>query len=231
MKRVAVILAGGTGSRFGADIPKQFLSVNGRTLLEYTVSIFEQNPHIDEIAIVAHPDYVQYIREDLFPIDRHPLIKRVLRGGKNRYDSSLAAIAVYEDEDRLLFHDAVRPLLSQTIINQCILALNEYDAIDVAIPTTDTIIQVNNQCIIGIPPRASLWNGQTPQCFKRSVIKAAYDIALRDPDFVTTDDCGVVHKYLPQIPVYVVQGEVMNMKITHQEDIKLFESYLNDSKR
>ena len=127
---------------------------------------------------------------------------------------------VYEDDDILLFHDAVRPLVSRRIIDDCLAAMERYDAVDVAFNTTDTIIQVDSDnCISSIPDRNFLRNGQTPQVFRRSLIAEAYKIALQDSAFRTTDDCGVVLRYLPNEPIYVVPGEARNMKVTFKEDI------------
>lgn len=91
---------------------------------------------------------------------------------------------------------------------------------DVVVKTTDTIIQVNDtNCISGIPIREHLRNGQTPQAFKLSIIKQAYELALKDPKFKTTDDCGVVYKYLPEEPIRIIEGEQFNMKLTYKEDL------------
>ena len=99
----------------------------------------------------------------------------------------------------MLFHDAVRPLLSPRIIEECFEALDDYPAVDVAIPSADTIIEVDDDNTIrDIPPRAALRRGQTPQAFRSSVISAAYALAAQDPDFVATDDCTVVLRYLPR---------------------------------
>lgn len=221
---IAVILAGGSGIRLGADLPKQFLKIAGKKVIEHTVSIFENNTNIDEIVIVCNKEYY-YEMEQIVLFNQWRKVKKILKGGKERYYSSLAAINAYtNDEDNLIFHDAVRPLINDRIINDCIEALNKYSAIDVAIKATDTIIQSDDKNIIKeIPNRVNLRNGQTPQCFKRGIIKRAYDIALQDPDFVTTDDCGVILKYMPDIPIYIVEGEIFNMKLTYQEDIFLLD--------
>ena len=225
-KVVGVILAGGSGLRFGSETPKQFMVVGGRTVIEYTVDAFQQNQGIDEIAIVTREDYIPFVNE-IVAKNKWDKVKHVVAGGKERYHSSLAAINLYSDEDLLVFHDAVRPLVSQRIIDDCIKALGHYNAVDVAVKTVDTIIQVDeSDCINAVPPRAFLRNGQTPQCFRRSTIKLAYDLALQDPNFKTTDDCGVVFKYLPQEPVYVVEGEYSNMKLTNSEDLVILTNYL-----
>lgn len=224
MKNIAIILAGGSGSRMGGETPKQFLKVAGKKIIEHTIDVFEKNENIDEIAIVCKSDYISDM-EQIVVSNEYKKVKKILQGGKERYLSSLSAILAYDsDEDNLIFHDAVRPMVNNRIIDDCIAALQQYDAIDVAIPATDTIIQVNDEnCITNIPVRDTLRSGQTPQCFKRGVIKKAYDLALKDPDFKTTDDCGVVRHYLPDVKVYIVPGEVFNMKITYMEDLFLLD--------
>lgn len=224
MKNIAVILAGGSGTRLGNDIPKQFLKVAGKQVIEHTLDVFERCLRIDEICIVTRPDYINEV-ETIVVRNKYHKVKKILQGGKERYDSSLAAINAYtDDNDNLLFHDAVRPLVNERIINDCIDALLHYNAVDVAAPTTDTIISVDNHnCIDFIPDRRLLRNGQTPQCFKRGTIFHAYQLALADPHFVTTDDCGTVRKYLPEEPVFVVRGENFNMKLTYMEDLFLLD--------
>lgn len=224
-KNIAIILAGGIGSRLNAGIPKQFLKVAGLTVIEHTLSIFERHPKIDEIAVVVNPAYAHKIDEYAIK-NGFTKLKKVLNGGVERQDSSLSAIKAYENEEscNLIFHDAVRPLLNPRIIDNIITALEKYEAVDVAISSADTIIQVDGQNrIISIPDRKNLRRGQTPQGFRLSVIREAYRRALEDPEFVTTDDCGVVLKYLPQTDIYVVEGEEANMKLTYAEDLYLIE--------
>lgn len=224
---IAVILAGGSGTRLGADKPKQFLEIAGKTILEHSISAFHRNERIDEIVVVCREDYVGDVRQLVSKPEYHK-VKHVVPGGKERYHSSLAAIkACHDADDCLLLHDAVRPLVSQRIIDDCIDALKDYDAVDVAVPATDTIIQVDaDNRIMAIPPRSSLRNVQTPQCFRMSCIRSAFDLALQDPDFLPTDDCSVVHRYLPSTPIYVVEGEATNIKITYASDLQMAENLL-----
>ncbi len=224
-KNVAVILAGGVGSRLGLSTPKQFFKVAGKMVVEHTIDAFESNPHIDEIAIVSNPFYVSDF-ETVIIKNGWKKVKKLLKGGKERYDSSLSAIKAYEGSDvNLIFHDAVRPLVSQRIVNDVIKALDTYAAIDVAMPATDTIIETEGDFICQIPDRSRLKRGQTPQAFHLDVISKAYEIALQDPNFKVTDDCGVVVKYLPDVPVYVVAGEESNMKLTYKEDTYLLDKF------
>lgn len=226
MKNIGVILAGGVGQRFGEVLPKQFLKVAGKTIIEHSIDAMEQNEFIDEICVVVHPLYINKMEEIILKNSWRKVTK-LLRGGDERYMSSLAAIQAYEStpEVRLIFHDAVRPLVSQRIINDVVKALDTHSAIDVAVPATDTIIQVdkNGDFIEQIPVRQYLRCGQTPQAFWYPIIKEAYDKGLQDPAFRSTDDCGVVTKYLPDVKVYVVPGEDDNMKLTYPKDVFLLD--------
>jgi 2-C-methyl-D-erythritol 4-phosphate cytidylyltransferase len=146
-------------------------------------------------------------------------------GGKERYNSSLAAINAYDafKQANLIFHDAARPLVSQRIINDVVKAMRDYNAIDVAINSADTIIEVQNDIITTIPDRIKMRRGQTPQGFKQELIAKAYQLAFEDENFKATDDCGVVSKYLPDEKIFVVKGEEVNMKLTYPEDTYLLD--------
>lgn len=220
---VGVILAGGVGNRMGASRPKQFFKVAGKTVLEHTIDVFELNDAIDEIAIVANPFYISEV-ERIVLNNPWRKVKKIIQGGEERYHSSLSAIRAYQDEEpNLIFHDAVRPLVSQRILNDVANALEKYSAIDVAIPSADTIIETDRGFIQKIPDRSRLMRGQTPQAFRYDTIRDAYTLALADPTFSSTDDCGVVKKYLPNQEIFIVQGEESNMKITYKEDIFLLD--------
>ena len=230
---IAVILAGGVGSRLGLDKPKQFMKVAGKTVLEHTVDTFQKHNMIDEIVIVMHANYV-HDAEAMVLKNHWTKVKKILNGGRERYESSLVAIRAYEkypkkNELNFIFHDAVRPLVSKKIIDDTIEALEKYEAVDVAIPSADTIIKLDKskQCIDYIPDRSFLHRGQTPQAFKYEIIAQAYELAMKDPNMQTTDDCGIVRKYLPQVPIYVVKGAEQNVKLTYPEDVyvldKLFQ--------
>ena len=231
--RVAVILAGGVGTRVGLDIPKQLIKVAGHTILEHTLATFDAHPMVDEIVVMmaqGHLDAVHTIVRD----GGYTKVRQVLEGAETRNGTTLRALDAIGDDDTLvLFHDAVRPLLSAHIISDCFEALATHDAVDVAIPSADTIIEVDEDNLIrNIPPRANLRRGQTPQAFKAGTIRRAYAVAADDPDFQATDDCTVVLRYTPEVPIWVVAGEERNMKVTEPIDVyladKLFQLTTNN---
>ena len=217
---IAILLAGGSGSRFGADRPKQFLEVDGCTVLEHSIRAFHRSALIDEIIIITRHDFVEEVKRMSAP---YPKVTHVRPGGKERYHSTLSALEVCTNTgDLLLIHDAVRPLVSEAIISRCVEALKTYDAIGVAVTSTDTIVRVDdNGCIVETLPRPVLRNMQTPQGFRQHTLRQAFDLGLKDPAFAPTDDCGVVRAYLPDVPVKIVKGEVTNIKITYPKDLEM----------
>lgn len=228
LRNVAVVLAGGSGARVGLDVPKQLLKVAGRTIIEHTVEALHDCAEIDEIYVVMAADHLPVVR-DLIGAQRFPRVTKLLAGGRDRNESTRNALeALGEQECNVLFHDAVRPLVSKRVLQDCLEALQTYEAVDVAIASADTIVRVDeDENIVDIPDRQWLRRGQTPQGFRLSVIRKAYEIAATSSDLRATDDCGVVLHCLPDVPIHVVRGDEQNMKVTYPVDLfiidKLFQ--------
>lgn len=221
-RTVAVVLAGGIGVRVGLGIPKQLIKIAGKAIVEHTLEALDASPHVDEIIIMMNAAAIGEL-DHLLDNDRFAKLTRILPGGETRNDTTQLAIAAIDGDDtKVLFHDAVRPFIDDRIIEDCVRALDDYDAVDTAIPSADTIIQVDeNRLITGIPDRSMLRRGQTPQAFRLGTIRRAYEIAANDPGFKATDDCGVVFTYLPDVPIYVVDGTAENMKVTEPIDVHI----------
>ena len=239
MTNIAVILAGGIGARVGGNTPKQLLPLlDGRSVLEHAVSAFEQSPYIDEVCIVMHPDYIMHA-EQMLLANAWQKVRHIIPGGKERWESSVNAIRLLGDkairreakgeEVNLLLHDAARPFVSQDIIARVCEALQEHEAVTVAIPSTDTVYEMVDAKVARIPQRSTIMRAQTPQAFRLPLIAEAYTKALGadicDKEacaachLPATDDCGIVHEHMPHIPIHIVLGEEQNKKITFKEDI------------
>ena len=237
MRNIAVVLAGGTGSRVGGPVPKQFMQLQGRAVIEYSIDTFDCHPAIDEVAVVVHPDWKGEL-QTIVGRNRWTKLTKVIDGGSERYMSSLNAIMAYIDEPddtNLLLHDAARPWVNAEIVDRVVAALQHGEAVGVAVPSTDTVWEVhpdlneelrikNEEFMIPrfvarIPERKLMWRAQTPQAFRLPLIRDAYQRALQDPQFQATDDCGVVRKYMPGTKIAVVEGSEENRKITFAEDL------------
>ena len=223
-------MAAGSGSRTGLSTPKQFLPLGGKTVLEHSVQTFNDHPGIDQVVIVTAPDFIGRI-EQMVKDNGWNKVTAVLPGGKERYDSSLAAVRYFSDKPDMvmLFHDAARPLVSERIISDTLKAMETYNAVDVGIPAVDTIVQCDREGthMTAIQDRSLLWRMQTPQGFRQKTIEEAYRIALKDPSFTATDDCGTVLRYLPDEKVGIVRGSERNIKLTYAYDLSLLEFLLS----
>ena len=249
MRNIAVILAGGIGARVGGNTPKQLLPLqDGKSVLEHAVDAFEQSPCIDEVCIVMHPDYIAYA-EQMLLANAWQKVRHIIPGGKERWESSVRAIramgyrlwAIGEENNcqlpiancpntiNLLLHDAARPFVSQEIIARVCEALEQHEAVTVAIPSTDTVYEMVDGKVARIPQRSTIMRAQTPQAFRLDLIAEAYAKALgvdsltaeacAEAHLPATDDCGIVHEHMPNTPIYIVEGEEQNKKITFKEDI------------
>ncbi len=246
---VAVLLAGGTGARIGGSVPKQLLPLSdGRSVLEHAVEAFEQAACIDEIGIVMHKDYIA-CAEAMLLRNGWQKVVFVIAGGSERWESSVKAIQEIERREaerhrtqpaavHILLHDAARPFVSERIITDVCASLQQHEAVAVALPAADTIYTVAPQgksetaerTVQDIPPRSTLMCAQTPQAFHLATIAEAYRLALQDieaqtsalsgnPHLPATDDCGIVHRYLPSVPIHIVLGDPSNRKLTYKEDL------------
>lgn len=222
-KNYAIILASGTGERVGLNIPKQFALINEKTILEYSIEAFENHKSIDGIILISNPNFIDTTNE-IIKKNNYKKIIKVMSGGKTRQESSYIGISQITDESsNVLIHDAVRPFINAEIISNCIDALKKYKAVNVAIESSDTIFEIDeNNIIKNIPKRKFLRRCQTPQCFDLQLIKKAHQVALENNADDITDDCGLVVRY-NLADIYVVNGSTDNIKITYPLDLKIAE--------
>lgn len=215
MRNIAVILAAGIGSRAGKGEPKQFrILQNGKTVLETCVNAF--SGLVDGICVVTHRDYAERTKNVLKNYD---II--LVNGGKERWESSWNAIQALSSKENvnILIHDCARPFVSERIIRDVCKMLEQHEAVTVAVPSTDTLYHIKDDCVAEIPQRKEYMRAQTPQAFRLSLIRKAYELALLNPNNISvTDDCGIMKQYLPEQKIYVVTGEEANKKLTFPED-------------
>lgn len=214
-QNIAILLAGGEGKRVGGDIPKQLRTLpDGRTVLQTCIDTFRLCPVIDDIWVVMHHDWLSYV----------PAGVHTIEGGKERWESSFRAIQAickhYQENVNVWIHDAARPFVSQRILADIAAALENHDAVTVAVPVTDTLYRTEDGHVREIPDRKDFMRAQTPQAFHLGTIAEAFRKAMEEGQIAATDDVGIVHRYMPDIPVFIVPGEERNRKITYQEDFK-----------
>lgn len=210
-----IITAGGTSSRYG-NTNKLLEKINDKTVLEETVSKFIDFDEIDEIIISANSSIIEILQQLL----NNPKVK-IIEGGNTRQKSVYNALQVVKN-DYVLIHDGARPLIRKDTIAYVLEAVLDKDAVSVMTKTTDTIKEVDSTGrIIRTIDRSKLYNTQTPQAFKTSIIKEVHE-KLKDGNF--TDDCSMLEEL--NIPVYIVNGSYTNIKITIKSDLDFAKLYI-----
>ena len=230
MKNIAIILANGSGERAGFYQPKQMVRLAGRPIIIWAIDAFIKNKNIEEIYVSTNARVWNVIKANY----SEKLLKKIkfVEGGSNRNESTKNALKYVKSflegmDCKILIHDAVRPLVDQRIINDSLEALDIYDAIDVVVPASDTIVASSDGITVSdVLDRSKLRYGQTPQGFKISILDRAYKIAEMAGDEHFTDDCGVVRRYLPKTDIGLVSGGLFNSKLTYKEDLFLLEKTL-----
>lgn len=223
MKNIAVILAGGKGKRMGADISKQFLTVNGKPIICYTIEAFQKSELIDEIIVVLPKDEIDYFNKEI--LGKYNLnISQIVEGGKERQDSVYNALQSIKNCNIVLIHDGARPLVSKEIIEKGISYAKLYSAAAPGVMPKDTIKVINSERISKETLiRSNLVAVQTPQCFKYSLIKECHN-KIKENNIEVTDDTMVVEAYGNE--VYIYEGAYENIKVTTKEDLILVKALL-----
>ncbi|MGW8161840.1 MAG: 2-C-methyl-D-erythritol 4-phosphate cytidylyltransferase [Desulfobulbales bacterium] len=225
-KVAAIIPAAGSGIRMGsAATPKQFLALQGVPILVHTIRVFQDIDAVGHIVVVAPAEKCGWV-EDLVRQYKLDKVSRVIAGGRERQDSVLAGLETLPAEVELvLVHDGVRPFVPAAIVENCLQEAATSGAAMAAVPVKDTLKAVSSRNVIERTiSREGIWQAQTPQAAKKSLLKAAYALAAEKKDFIATDEAGLLE--LLDCPVKVVLGAEKNIKITRPEDLVLAEAIL-----
>ena len=224
-KNIAIVLAAGKGTRMGSEIPKQFLKIQDKPVLYYSLKVFQDSPLISEIILVIAKEWQGYCRENI--LEPYGLTKaaKMVEGGKERYDSVYAGLCSCGGCDYVFIHDGARPFITEKILERCMAAVREHRACVVGMPSKDTVkIADEESNIAQTPARNLVWIIQTPQVFAYDLIREAYEeMFARGMDGIT-DDAKVIEK-AKQCKVKLVEGSYENIKITTPEDIKIAENF------
>jgi 2-C-methyl-D-erythritol 4-phosphate cytidylyltransferase len=232
-RTVAVIYAGGQPDR---GEPGLLAPLADRPIVAHSLAAFTAAPGVGEVLLIAGPALADRIDEVLQAAD--PVLARriddpalrIAEAGETRARSISSALqaltAEHDDGCDVLIHDADRPLVAPHVVADCLAALADSEAVCAAVPASDTMVAVENDLITGRPPRDRLRRRQYPQGFRLPVISCGYQLALADPDFRQADDCAVVLRYLPGIPVRLVPGSEQGFRVVSQADLGIAETLL-----
>jgi 2-C-methyl-D-erythritol 4-phosphate cytidylyltransferase len=224
MKTFVILPSGGRGVRFGGTLPKQYIKVNGKEILAYTIEIFEKCGLVNEIIIAADENYFQLINgiKEEYNFSK---VTRVIKGGKERQDSVYNALSslTCSNDDLIIVHDAVRPLLTQNILESAINSAILFDNVVVGIKAQDTLIEfdnIENHFATGYVDRSKIFYAQTPQIFRYSNLMDSMKKAYKE-NFIGTDESMLVMR--GGFNVKIIDGSSQNLKITSENDLSIFD--------
>ena len=214
-----VIVAAGTGSRMNMGINKQFIKLEGKEIIAYTIEKFYNNSNIEDIVVVVKEDESEFFKKEILDKYNFKNVK-IAYGGKERQDSVYNGLKLLDEKcDVVLIHDGARPFVSDKIIDKSIEEAKEHKAIVVGVPVKDTIKVIDNdKNIVDTPNRSVLWAVQTPQTFDYNILIDAYKDAFKNK-FYGTDDAMIVERI--GYKVKMLEGSYNNIKITTQEDLNI----------
>lgn len=220
----AVVLAAGAGKRMNSDTKKQFLLIEDKPVIYYSLKVFQESL-IDEIALVVSKEDMDYCKKEIADKYQFSKIKYITEGGRERYHSVAAGIKCLTDCDYVFIHDGARPMITDEILRRAYEGVRESDACVVGMPVKDTIkIADQKGYVIQTPDRSRTWMIQTPQVFSYPLIRKAYDKLLKEEERLKeqkvniTDDAMVV-EVLMKHPVKLIEGSYENIKITTPDDL------------
>lgn len=232
MKIVAIVLAAGSGTRMQSDVKKQFMDIDGKPLVYYSLAAF-QNSFVDEIILVTAREDIEYCKYEIVKKYGFSKVKRIVEGGKERFNSVMHGLKMIKDCDYVYIHDGARPFIDNDILQRLQENAQEFGTAVAAVPSKDTVKVVDNEnFVISTPSRNTIWAIQTPQVFKYSIITEAYErLTMRlqhvaAEDLHITDDAMVVENFTNS-KVRLVMGSYMNLKITTVEDVYIAKCFLS----
>lgn len=225
---VAIVLAGGRGSRMNSDIPKQYMPVCDRPVLFYSLKVFEEYKKIHEVILVAPEKDKSYCQTEIVDKYNFKKVKQIVSGGTERFESVYNALTNAKGGGYVFIHDAARPCITEKIIDRLYYDVKKYNAVVAAVKTKDTVKISEDGFVSDTPDRNNVWIVQTPQVFKTDNIKKAYEVMMMHHDVNITDDAMVMERY-GEDRIYLSESSYSNIKITTEEDIFTVENFFKKS--
>lgn len=230
-RKTAIVLAAGQGKRMGSKVQKQYLLLEDKPVLYYTLQSFEDSPLISEIVLVTGKEEIAYCREEIVHKYGFLKVKKIVAGGKERYHSVYEGLRAAEGSEYVLIHDGARPFADGEIIRRICENVEIYDACVAGMPVKDTIkIADEAGYAAQTPDRRMVWQIQTPQAFSYELIRNAYDRLMEEQPDGITDDAMVVET-MTDHKVKFVEGSYHNIKITTPEDLDIAQLFLKKLKK
>lgn len=225
-KHVAIILAGGRGNRMHMDVPKQYIELNGKMLICYTLDCFEKS-FIDEIVIVTGPGEEDFFRKNIVEKYEYTKVLKVVPGGRERYHSVLNGLRAVDDADYVYIHDGARCCVKEELLLRGRDCVMENGTAIAAVPVKDTIKVVSDAGVVtATPDRRMLWQIQTPQIFVYRDIKMAYERMMSEGQNETITDDAMVMENFGDCDIHVFEGSYTNVKVTTAEDLDIVKNIL-----
>lgn len=224
-KCTAIVLAAGQGKRMGTKVQKQYLEIDGKPVLYYSLKAFEESELIDEVILVVGAGQINYCETQIVSEYGFKKVTAIVEGGKERYHSVANGLDKVED-GYVFIHDGARPFVNEEILQRVYKEVEKHKACVVGMPVKDTIkIADENGFASVTPDRNLLWQVQTPQVFEVSLVKEAYKKLMESDTITVTDDAMVVEQMLGG-KVKLVEGSYENIKITTPDDLKIARNFL-----
>lgn len=228
----AIVLAGGSGSRMKSNVPKQYISINDRPIIYYSLLAFEKSEFISNIILVTRAEDVEYCRKEIVAKYNLTKVSHVVSGGAERYLSVYNGLMNAADSNYVWIHDGARPCIDEEMLIRLRDAAVLYNAVVAAVPSKDTVkIADDNQFVKNTPDRNFVWNVQTPQIFRTEELIQAYAALMELDEHPGITDDAMIMEQFGDIPVRLEMGDYNNIKVTTPEDIELVKNYFKKFKK
>ena len=219
----AIVLVAGNSTRYGKNRNKNFELINGKTVISYTLNIFDKNDYIDDIIIAVKENEIQEIEKIIESENLNKEVK-VIIGGNTRKQSVYNCLKM-TNSDIVIIHDGARPAIKQEYIDKCLETMNDFSGATMGVKSKDTIkITDDNNVVVTTTKRKNTWLIQTPQCFERKTLLEMHE-KYNDEDI--TDDCVLLEKGNYQVKI--IEGDYTNIKLTTYEDLSIIREFLKNS--